>query len=479
MAAFRRQQWDLGGLDAQSLVHLAAVGAGYGPHTNPEQVPWEVLDAMAWDPVIYLGERALVSVADNRGLYYVVHDDPRVRAEVEAWLEPVMPALVASILPAFAYGCAPMVLDYTREDLATKVTSEGGSERSRNLRGHVHFSRAHSINPGEVGLRVDRSDALLALVHGSDAYEGREEANGRPVARRAFVPIWGRRWGRWTGQGSRRRAYRAWYTGGLVSLWQGRYLERSVDVPRIGYAPNGNVTVAGEEVPAVRILTSALMSLKNGSACVIPSEQDPNNGAPLWRIEPLQLPDRSKVWTEALGYWDAKKLEACLMPPGIATGQDVLSSAKVADGLMRDFVQDVANFVAAQLTEIVRAVHRLNGGAKPYPVIRANEVPQARRKLLLEVLKSTVGVTQHLADGRTYTLGELVHPELLEQLGIRARPVEEAAHKPSAPVASPSPDMADAGGRPRDASGQREERREAARTDAGEDATGAEGEGED
>ena len=149
-----------------------------------------------------------------------------------------------------------------------------------------------------------------------------------------------------------------------------------------------------------------------------------------------------------------------------------MSSAKVADALMRDFVQGLADFAAFELTKCAQVVYRLNGGKGEAPVVIANDVPQSRRKILLEILKATINSTQHLADGRTYTLGELVHPELLDQLGIMSRGVEEAAHKPVGPQPG-------ATGRPRDMSGDRETRREDARTDEGEDATGAADEGEE
>lgn len=462
MAEFRRQAWSLGDLSSSSLLSLAALGSEVGPHTRPQDVPWEVLDAMGYDPVIYLGERAVQSVALDPELYYVRHDDQAVVARTETWLRPILRELLEAILPAFAYGCAPFVLDWRVDDLETRT--EAG--RLKTYRAHLHYGRVSPIWPGDAMIRAMPTGDLAALIYGATAYEGRDEdSQGRPLARRAFVPVWGRQFGRWEGSASRRRAYKAWYQSAVVELWQARYLERSVDVPRIGFAPNGMINVNGEDVSALRVLTAAMMSLKGGSACALPSETD-GEGRPLWRIEPLQLPDRHGVWSEALSWRDAKKLEACLMPPGIASGSDVLSSAKVADSLMREFVQALADFAACTLSEVVRAVHLHEGGRRlSAPQVIANDVPQARRKILLEILKATINSTQHLPDGRTYTLGELVHPELLEQLGVTARSVEEAAHSQSNPTSGQP-------GRPRDTTSDREERREDARTDEGEDATG-------
>ena len=193
MADFRRQSWALGDLTGSSLLSLASIGAGADSYTAPQDVPWEVLDAMGYDPVVYLGERAVSSVALDPELYYVRHSDPRVVAEVEAWLMPILGDLVAAILPAFAYGVAPIVLDYSAEDLRSLVDM-GKGERVRTLRGGVHFSRVHSVWPGEVGLGTDEAGRVASIVHGGRSYEGREEdARGNPVARRAFLPVWDKR----------------------------------------------------------------------------------------------------------------------------------------------------------------------------------------------------------------------------------------------------------------------------------------------
>jgi hypothetical protein len=472
LAEFQRQQWDLGSMGGLNLMNLSALASEVGPYTAPRDVPWEIIDAMGYDPVIYLGERAVSSVALDDELYFVRHGDPRVRARISAWLDPILRDLIRSIVSAFGYGVSPFVLSYEMADLHAKVDLEKG-ERKHSWPSHVHPKSVHPIWPGDAQVQILPNDELAALVHGGKSFEGRSaDDSGRPLARRAFLPIWDPQWGRLEGMAARRRAYKPWYTAALISLWQGRYLERSVDVPRIGFAPPGMVNVNGEDVSGIRILTAALMSLKNGSACVVPSTQ--KDGSPLWAIDKLELPDRGSVWIDALGYYDAKKLESCLMPPGIANGEDVLSSAKVSDALMRDFVQGIADFVACELTKVVDAVYRFNGGKGAGPEVVANDVPQSRRKILLEILKATINSQQHLKDGRTYTLAELVHPELLEQLGIRTRSIDEAAHKPK-----PAPGFPGQPGPPRDTTGDRDARREAARTDEGEEATGEEGEGEE
>jgi hypothetical protein len=438
---FSRQSWAIGEVSVVQAMWISAMSE-VGPYTPPHLVPVEVLDAMGYDPVIYHGERAVLSPVLDAELYYVRHPSEELARRHTAWLRPLLPDLLRAIARAFTYGAAPVVLDW-REGLPGAPP--------------VHYGAVHDLWPGDVAVTL-RADEVVGVRYGGALY-----GPGR-----AFVPVWDRSYGELMGEGSRRRAYRAWFSGAMVDLWHARYLERSVDVPRIGFAPDGTVKVGGQDVPAIRLLTNALMSLRNGSACVLPSTR--TDGEPAWKIEPLDLPERDEVFQRALSYYDARKLQACLVPPGAAL-EDVSTGAgaRVADALLKDFVQSIADFLAVELTRIVAVVHRVNYGEDAVlPEVIANDVPAARRRLLLEVLRATVSATQRLPDGRAYTLGELVHPEILDQLGVRARPVQEAAHAPAAPEAT-AEIVGAPSGRPNDTTGGRQDRRDDARTDEARD----------
>jgi hypothetical protein len=133
-----------------------------------------------------------------------------------------------------------------------------------------------------------------------------------------------------------------------------------------------------------------------------------------------------------------------------------------------EFVQGLAAFVAAELSRVVETVHIVNhGDTTPPPVVRAYEIPAAKKKILLEVWRSISSAPRILEDGRTITLGDLVSDEIIDQLGLPRREVPAMA---TAPVDVPSAPPA------RDTTSDREERREAAREPEGEDATGAPGE---
>lgn len=474
MRGFEDPVWSLG---AAHGVGLAAVMLGeIGPGTQPQHVPWSVIEAMGWDPVIYAGEQAATCTVKTPELYYVTHDDPGVQAECEAWLRPLLPRLLPMLARAVAYGSVPIVFDWGAEDLTFKQpgATDGAESFNRTARDHVHYVDAFDVWPGDVTIEPTPARRIGKMRVGQQEYS----------PGRVHVACWDRRWGHWIGNGSRRRAYADWYQGLMVELWRGRYLERSVDPARVGYAPPGTMTVNGADFNATDLMRRALMALKNGSAFVLPAQWDPETNQRIWEATTLELPDRSEVWEAALTRCDARKLIACLVPPSTVGVEDAtFAGARIPAQMFVEFVQSIGSWIARQLTGIVRKVHLANvkTNASPAkrkaPEVKAFELPQAKRKLLLEVFRTVSNVERVVGEGKVVTLGELVDPEIMDQLGIPTRPVAEAAREkqappnmtPGQPPGTPGPD--------RDTTSDREDRREAAREPEGEDATGMPDEG--
>jgi hypothetical protein len=184
----------------------------------------------------------------------------------------------------------------------------------------------------------------------------------------------------------------------------------------------------------------------------------------------MQLPDRSDVWEKAFNRYDVRKLTASLVPASTVGMEDAtFASARVPATVFVDFVQANARYVAAELSKIVAKVHRVNHKTgTPAPEILAYELPQAKRKLLLEVFRTVATVDRQVAEGKTVTLAEMIDDDLITQLGLPKRPVEEAAREKQEPPAGGGFPP----GRPKDATGEREDRRDSAREPEGEDATG-------
>lgn len=462
LSDFHRQSWGLDALGAGDLVTLAAMSMSIRPDTPPEHVPVNVLDAIGWHPVVALSEHLATSPATDPELYYL-RGDPAACAEVEAWLRPLLTLqrapLLAQIVRAFAYGAVPIVLDWGVSDISFTVPgADGIGSRNRNIIGHAHYARSHEIWPGDAQLRV-KDDRLLGVLTRAGEYGG--EDLDEPGKRRGFLAIWEPQFGRWQGQASRRRAYRDWFEEGMARLWEIRYVERSVDLPRIGFAPAGNLKVDGREVSAVSILRGQLQSLRNGSTITLPSTRDAS-GNQAWDAKVLDHPDRHQIFDHAITSRSIRLMQAALCP-GRAPD-------KASEEQMMDTVQRVCDFAARTLTRMVATVMELrHGPGAPFTQVLANDVPKRKLRLAQDVFRTCADGIQRLPDGRQARLKDLVHPEIFDQLGIRARPLSEAARDPSDPSLAPSPGRP---GRPIDVTGGREERRDAARTVEGEWDTG-------
>jgi hypothetical protein len=465
---FLRTSWGSNLLTANDLITLGSVGLGCTPNTPPSHVHAAVIDAMGFHPMIYMGESMVTAPATDPELYFL-RGDPKIVAECEAWLRPLLVGqrapILGSIARGFGLGSVPIVLDYGEKALSIKVPAKSGEgERNKNLPGHVHFVASHEVWPGDAQLRV-QGDRLLGLVAGGVEYGGEDLEPGRA---RAFLALWDPKPGAdrsefWQGQGSRRRAYRDWIEEGGARLWEIRAIERGVDLPRVGYAPEGKLKIGGQEIDAIKLLRAQIMALRNGSAIVLPNTLLADN-SPAFKVDVLKATVQHQLLEYAIDSRGKRMLLASLTPASLD---------KATEEQFMDSVQRVCDFTARTLTRIVNTVVRLNHGeGAPFVQVVANDIPKRKQRVALEVFKTVAGAVQHLPDGKVVTVGELVDgPEILKQIGIMDRPMDEAAHKQAGP---PSPPAGPPGlpGRPRDAAGGREERRDSAITVDGESDTG-------
>jgi len=426
--------------------------------SDPSRVPLSALRAMGNHPVVYLAERAIGGVVRRPDLYYVRHADKAVVREVEEWLWPLLPVLLGACARAFSYGSVPVVLDWGVSDLRLEVPRDAGGVRNKTLFDHVHYAAAHEVWPGDVDLEVD-GDRLLAVRVGDDRYGGE----------RAAVFRWDPEFGEWTGQGARRRAWRDFLKSTSTEVLQGQYLERSVDSPRVVWCPPGTVPGEGRDLPTTEYMAQLLLRLKGSGVLSLPSSRDPN-GHKKYEIETLDLPDRKDVWNLALNRYDGGILEAFLVPPSLAGVEDLAATgARVLDGMLKEFIQDLATFAAQQVTALVRTVHAMNHDPArvPPPDVCAYEVPASIRKLYLEVLRLVGAANRQEAPADWVDV-----PALLDQLGV---PLRTAPLPSTGPGASRGEGTGGPPGRPPDLTGGRDARRDAARTVPGDDPIGQPG----
>ena len=118
MSGFKTQALGIGGSTLSSLGQT--VSRQIGPAHVPAHAPWDHIEAMGLDPVIYLGESAATAPVRDPRLYYCSHADPKVKAETEQWLYPLLPDLTTACARSYAWGSVPFVLDWDFGDLVTQ-----------------------------------------------------------------------------------------------------------------------------------------------------------------------------------------------------------------------------------------------------------------------------------------------------------------------------------------------------------------------
>lgn len=432
-------------------------------NTRPEHVPLEHLRAMRFHPVVYLAERASTGLARTPDLYHVQAKRDRDRAEVEAWLWPRLPQLLPQIVRAFVFGSVPILFDWSAEDLTFDYKRPLKDEDGK-LVGSKTVTSTHR------GYELIESTSDVWLCDAKLQTRGRKlagiEVGGRvyPAPTRAHYAIWDREFGEWRGNGARRRAFRPYLKSEIYERFKARYMERSVDPPRVIKAPGGTTTDSTGESKKVGELVAAIFaSLYSGGVAMLPSGQD-GSGAPLYEIEVMDLPDRSEVYDRSLNRQDGKILISYLVSPGMTGVSDSLSGggARLIEDLFGTFVGELLEFVAQELTKIVEVVWEINHSSGVPPEIKPNELPDRVQKLYLEVLKLAV---QSADLGKRVNVNELIN---MLNVPLREDAEEADAVKPDDEERPGRPP-----GRPRDAAGEREKRREDAETPEGREDTGA------
>ena len=445
------------------LLAASATMRQVGEFTPPDRVPWIVLLAMAYDPWVHLGEELFAAPLRDPAGYFLEHPDDAIRLEAEAWLTPIAPELLSVGLRAAGWGCAPMILDWYAEDLTIEVPSKtaGADPRNRNLSAHQHVGGiVHDLFPGDIEPTF-KSDRLVSIRWDGETYRSSQ----------AFMPIWGRQHGGWHGQGSRRRAYKSWWRGEWESIMQGRWLDSSVDPPRVVTAPLGTVEIDGVPYRASDIAASAIQALQGGGTAVFPPGVEKESKERTWSVTPMQLPDVSDTWHKALTQRAVEKLVASYVPPaagGVASPS--AAGAKAATDPFVTLLRSASEWVARHVLQpVVDAVHEINHGRKyRAPRVAARELPEIKIKRLTEIFRAIALQPRKAGEGKEVTLAELVGVDILKDLNLPTRSESEAAREKAAPAPPGAP------GRPRELQGDRETRRENSPTNEGEDDTGGE-----
>lgn len=428
---------------------------GYG--LDPASVPVDALRVMFRTcPAAYLAAQTIGGIVRRPDMFSVRHADPQIVAETEAWLWPVLPRLLAGASRGFVYGNVACVLDWTRRTLRLEVPTKKGDKTRRKKVAHTHFGKAFEIHPDATLYNLDEQGEILSVTILGETYS----------ASRVAAWIWDPEFGEINGQGACQRAWLPYCIYLIVRLLRDKYLERSVDSPRLAFTPEGKVELDGREVDIPDYVVDLLHDLQGAGAAALPSVTY-GDGKPKYDVKTLDLPDRRAIWAEALDRCEAEIFKAFLVPPGVDALEDAGGGgARALDGMLREFIENLATFAASGLTRLCETVHAKNYDPEEVdpPYVESTDVGKAAAR---KVYQDVLNMANSAARGEIAMRADV--PKLLDKLGI---PLREAPIDPFGEDDPPEDAEAATPGRPRDPAGQREERREDSRTDEGEEDTG-------
>lgn len=443
------------GLEVHTIAQL-----GYG--LDPRTVPVSALQLMTTLPPVYMAIRTISGIIRRADLFSVKHGNPKIVAEVEAWLWRLLPRLLGGAARGFIYGSVVVILDWERATLRIMVPKEGAAPRAKTLVDHTHFSAAYEIHPDETTFNLDPAGEIVSV----------NTLGGTYSKDRAVAWIWDSEFGDVQGQGALRRAWRSYCEWLIVSLLRDKFLERSVDAPRVAFAPDGKVTVGGVEWEIPAYVGHLLDELRGSGSLTLPSVRD-GGGNLKYDVKLLDVnAAAADVFDKALDRCEASIFLACLVAPTLGGGLEEASggAGRTLDGMLREHIEDLANFAAQGLTDLVQTVHRANydpAKVDPPEIVATDVGKQAARKIYQEVLRLANSASRGEISMRTDI------PRLLDKLGIPLRDAPMDPFAEPSPGAGPDPGSSPPG-RPSDPMGQRQDRRDDAATDQGEHDTGGE-----
>lgn len=435
--------------DVQTLAQL-----GYG--WDGRAVPVHALQSMGTCPAVYLAERTVTGIVRRPDLFSIRHPDKAVeaklRAEIEAWLWPLLPKITAAAARAFAYGTVAVVFDWERKTLKVRVPKDGGKARKKTLERHTHYGKVFEIHPDATQLRVDEQSTVTHVQTLVASY---------PMTR-AHAWEWDPEFDEHVGQGARRRAWSSYCEWLIVRLLRDKYLERSVDSPRVAYAPGGKVEVDGVTYEKVDYVLKLLQDLRGSGEVGLPSDRD-KEGNKQYEIDVLEIPDRAEVWDQALNRIEADIYAAYLVSALGGLDDAGGAASRTLEGMLKEHVEDLANWIAQGLTELVEHVHVANYDPEEVeaPEVYATDVGKREaRKNLMDVLR----LVNQAGRGEASMRADV--PKLLDKIGVPLRD--------EPPVFPPGWGGQSGGepGRQKEDSSDRQRRRDEADTEEGEDDTG-------
>ncbi len=409
-----------------------------GPYT-PLRVDNWVLKIMRDDPQIKLGRKALR--APFFGITYRLSGGtPETRGFVNRVLleTPLFDPLLRSILNALDFGYQSHEVVWALDDV--EFHEDGPrTAPTRTLRSAYVIREFVDLDPERVQIQVDEFDRFAGIL-----YQGNQVL----PAEKCLHAVHDLEWRNWHGTSTLKAAYNPWYWCSWLYCYLVRYQETKVNPPIIGTAPSDrryedDRSRANQEArDSHELLGAELMSLRNGSAAVLPWEPD-DKGNNKWSLKILEDTGRTELFLTAINHMQALKLRALCIPERIATQDTETGSFALVREHVDMFLMVLEEIkqvtVIPALNQVAQALVRFNFGRKaPAPIFEASELARQKHELMFELVKEALQVPLTLADGRTYSPAKLINfKKAFESLNVPVDDPEDVAEEPQQAPAAP------------------------------------------
>lgn len=403
---------------------------------TPEWVGLRDIESMRVDPQLVLGLACLKAPIVNTSRYFLhPSGDDRVDGLVRAVVRKSLCYLINTCLLALDYGFVAAEKVWGAEN--TRLEAPDGTT-SGMIRKAIVPVELNQLAPANVEVRTQKTGRFSGVRFDSVdlapsqllylTYRGEfNRIHGDSLLRPAYVPwrfasVIHKLWGRFCERFA-------------LGVWKGRAPGRDVQAP-------GSTSDDPKNVPALKAMSTLLLSLMGSGSIALPSEYDAN-GNPVWDAELVESTREGTVFSEAAQFFNALKLRAILVPERVVT-QDVLTgSHSMASAhaevffLMLDQIVDtlVLEPINAQW---IRPIVTANFGSDVRaPRLAAARLSREQRGMLFELLKGLTGSPLDRVTGQPRSLSHAIDvPTLLRQLNVPslAFTAEDVAPLPNAPA---------------------------------------------
>lgn len=412
---------------------------------TPGAVPMAVRELMCRSAQVSLGLSTLKSPIFGL-TFYAKGGSDKARAYLEQVLlrSDAWRPLLWSILRSLNFGFSVAELIYDQGPVKLDPDGKGG-ESAFTLEHAVTIKRVRGFKPTCVTPHADETGAFSgADVNGQwlaperclfavNQYEHEDPADAGSGL---------------LGESVLDPAYPHFYSLAVNCNSLRHYLNSKGNPPLIGQAPNewrkgrNSKGEDGKAYHCMTVLNEAVIAVKGGGACTLPSEFD-KDGNQLWSLTTMDVKDRVEQFLPSIQHDENMILRAMRIPEKTVTQDNATGSYAMSDVHLDVFLASLE--VIAQMTvlqpvnEIAkRLVGWTFGANEECPQIEATPLSRAKIETLLQTVQSVLKSKFRLPDGGEFLLEELLDPvALLRVSNLPMRRVEDVARKPAAAPEQP------------------------------------------